>query len=91
MISHDVAFDLCIIYRGKKKEVNEKSPSQSSLKAEKLENNVSNEKQFLSLCDKYKGALEENIGISWFENLEKEFEKPYFQKLNEFLQQVCIE
>ena len=74
-----------------KKEVNEKSPCQSSLKAEKLENNVSNEKQFLSLCDKYKGALEENIGITWFENLEKEFEKPYFQKLNEFLLQVRIE
>ena len=73
------------------KKVNEKSPCQSSLKAEKFENNVSNEKHLLNICDKYKGALEENIGISWFENLEKEFEKPYFNKLNEFLQQVRIE
>lgn len=73
------------------KEVDEKSTCQSSLKTEKLEKNVSNEKYFLSLCDKFNGALKENIGISWFENLENEFEKPYFQKLNEFLQQVSIE
>ena len=31
-------------------------------------------------------VLHENIGASWFAALEPEFQKPYFQKLNDFLQ-----
>ena len=31
------------------------------------------------------GALHSNIGPSWFEALAPEFNKPYFQKLNDFL------
>ena len=31
-------------------------------------------------------ALHSNIGPTWFSALENEFSKPYFQKLNEFLE-----
>ena len=34
---------------------------------------------------KLPGALHSNIGPSWFEALAPEFNKPYFQKLNDFL------
>ena len=34
---------------------------------------------------KLPGALHSNIGPSWFEALAPEFNKPYFQKLNNFL------
>ena len=34
---------------------------------------------------KLPGALHSNIGPSWFEALAPEFDKPYFQKLNDFL------
>lgn len=32
-------------------------------------------------------ALHENIGHSWFRALQKEFEKPYFKKLSQFVQE----
>lgn len=31
-------------------------------------------------------VMHENIGPSWFSALQKEFDKPYFEKLNSFLQ-----
>ena len=47
-------------------------------------------KQIISICNDYKGALNANIGISWFDALEREFNKPYFRKLDEFLLKVQI-
>lgn len=32
-------------------------------------------------------ALHENIGVSWFKALQPEFDKPYFKKLSDFVQQ----
>ena len=43
------------------------------------------------LSDQLSGALHQNIGQTWFEALEQEFRKPYFDVLNQFLQMViCL-
>ena len=61
-----------------------------NIDTESFEDQLSNKKQVISLCNDFKGALDINIGISWFDALQKEFNKPYFRKLDEFLLQVCI-
>ena len=55
-----------------------------------FEDQISSKKQIISLCNDFKGALHINIGISWFDALQIEFDKPYFRKLDEFLLQVQI-
>ena len=42
----------------------------------------------LALCQDLNGCLDSNIGLSWFKALEKEFQKPYFKILNNFLIKV---
>lgn len=39
----------------------------------------------LALSQDLNGCLDSNIGLSWFKALEKEFHKPYFKILNDFL------
>lgn len=42
----------------------------------------------LALSEDLNGCLDSNIGLSWFKVLEKEFQKPYFKILNNFLIKV---
>ena len=42
----------------------------------------------LALCQDLNGCLDSNIGLSWFKALEREFQKPYFKILNNFLIKV---
>ena len=42
----------------------------------------------LVLSQDLNGCLDSNIGLSWFKALEKEFQKPYFKILNNFLIKV---
>ena len=58
------------------------SPPESSIDV------ACSEQQIIRLSNDFKGALNANIGISWFNALQEEFDKPYFKKLNDFLEQV---
>ena len=71
----------------KNRENNDKTSSPTHLMTEHSIDSDSSEQQTI-FCNNFKGALNANIGISWFDALEKEFDKPYFKKLNDFLQQV---
>jgi len=51
----------------------------------KENNNIPIDKDVLRYCKKFNGALFKNIGVTWFKALEKEFQKPYFRTLDEFL------
>ena len=42
----------------------------------------------LVLSQHLNGCLDSNIGLSWFKALKKEFQKPYFKILNNFLIKV---
>ena len=42
-------------------------------------------KKLVDLTQKYPGALHQNIGLSWFESLTPQFEKPYFENLSSFV------
>ena len=44
----------------------------------------------LALSQDLNGCLDSNIGLSWFKALEKEFHKPYFKILNDFLIKVSL-
>ena len=44
----------------------------------------------LILSQDLNGCLDSNIGLSWFKALEKEFQKPYFRTLNNFLIKVSF-
>ena len=43
-----------------------------------------------ALSQDLNGCLDSNIGLSWFKALEKEFHKPYFKILNDFLIKVSL-
>lgn len=43
--------------------------------------------QIVERCRQFEGALHTNIGPSWFQALESEFEQPYFATLSQFLVQ----
>ena len=69
---------------------NSESKNVKNIDKKPFEDQISSKKQIISLCNDFKGALDINIGISWFDALQKEFGKPYFRKLDDFLQQVHI-
>lgn len=41
--------------------------------------------EIIQLAKKLPGALDRGIGVTWFQALKPEFEKPFFKDLNEFL------
>ena len=51
------------------------------------ENSLDNKKISL-ISNKLSEALDVSMGHTWFEALEKEFQKPYFETLNTFLHKV---
>ena len=69
---------------------NSESKDVKHINTEPFEETISSKKQIISLCNNFKGALDINIGISWFDALHKEFNKPYFRKLDKFLLQVLV-
>ena len=69
---------------------NSESKNVKNIDKKPFEDQISSKKQIISLCNDFKGALDINIGISWFDALQKEFGKPYFRKLDDFLQQVHV-
>ena len=62
-------------------------PAKKKAKIEQESNpdKIMTQKRIFDLCEKYPGALHKNIGLTWFEALEPEFYKPYFQCLSKFV------
>ena len=63
---------------------NARSMSPAKKKA-KVEQKSDLDPSILEFSLKYPGALDKNIGPSWFQCLAPEFEKPYFKDLSDFV------